>query len=115
MPSNPERKRIEFEGKGGALHEPTPEDREAWRILFTRQLELIRELYAQGKISRRFMDGIEALGLTQDFPDYQKLNQYLEAFGWKLDETNVVYMNKHEWFGAFEKGIFPTTWYIRGL
>lgn len=95
------------------LKEVTPEDREVWQILFTRQMELIKNLHSEGLISDRFLAGVDYLGLTDEFPGFLKMDQFLRSFGWQLQTTPVIYMNKYEWFNSFANHVFPTTWYIR--
>ena len=61
-------------------HDYTDEDREVWHILCDRQTKLTSKL-----AHHSYLDGVEALGLLEQIPDFHKVSERLRGMtGWEI-------------------------------
>lgn len=89
-------------------------ERRVWGILYDRQRALIEDRTAKGQISETFLAGLDALGMTQKFPNLYEISAYLkDRYGWQLVSTPVRYSNKTQWFDWLSRKMWPISEYIR--
>lgn len=85
-------------------------DHETWRILFSRQIELLR-----GRAGDAFLRGVDLLGFESDrIPHLARLSERLfEATGWRVARVPGL-IHEKDFFRLLSERIFPSTDYIRG-
>lgn len=92
------------------FHTFTADDDLTWRLLYEKQWAQC-EQYA----SRRWLEGVEKLGLSADgVPDFAAMSAYFkERVDWELVSTDVVYSDGQDWFEHLDRREFLITEYIR--
>lgn len=88
----------------------TAEEHNTWSRLATRQLK-----NAEGRVSRRFFDGVKQLGITFDkIPDFTEVSNKLEPLtDWHLVSSALDFADGQSWFESLKKNEFFLTEYIR--
>jgi phenylalanine-4-hydroxylase len=86
------------------------EDQETWKLLLTRQMNLL-----PGRAGDAFLEGVHVLGLTPArIPALSALSARLsEATGWRVARVPGL-LHETDFFGLLSRRIFPSTDYIRG-
>jgi phenylalanine-4-hydroxylase len=89
----------------------TDEDRQVWKILFERQMEILNELSA-----REYLSGIKAIGFSADrIPDFKEVNAILaDTTGWTLEVVEGI-INEADFFNLLDQKRFPATTWLRKL
>ncbi len=87
----------------------TPEDHEVWSILYSRQIECIRD-----KASRAYLNGIKKCGFeSSKVPNFNEVNQRLAAAtGWQIYVVPGLIDNQ-PFFKHLSKKEFPATTWLR--
>lgn len=87
----------------------TADDHAVWKLLYTRQNKLIKDLACQ-----EYLDGVELLGLNPEkIPDYDKLNEIMyKKTGWQIAVV-PCFIPADLFFELLSKRHFPATAWIR--
>jgi phenylalanine-4-hydroxylase len=90
----------------------TKKQNEVWKILFNRQLPLVKR-----HASSLYMKGFELLKMTSHrIPTLEELNeQVFTRTGWTVVRTNVRYSTAADWYPRFAKREFMVTDYMRSI
>ncbi len=85
-------------------------DRETWRLLFSRQMELL-----PGRAGEAYLAGVRDMGMTPDaIPALRVLSAALEAAtNWRVARIPGL-LHEKDFFELLANRIFPSTDYIRG-
>jgi phenylalanine-4-hydroxylase len=88
-----------------------PEDFEVWKILFERQMPVLKEL-----ASEEYLEGIRTIGFTAEkIPDFREMNEVLlKATGWSLVVVPGI-IKESDFFDMLSKKQFPATTWLRKL
>jgi len=99
-------------GNTGVASAPayTEEDHDTWNKLYTRQLQLVKNVAC-----RAFFDGFATLDLDPTrLPDHSTVSRRLQQLtGWTLGDAQNEYLNPDDWFDHLAERRFPVTNYIR--
>jgi|JI8StandDraft_1071087.scaffolds.fasta_scaffold41312_3 phenylalanine-4-hydroxylase len=88
------------------------EEHEVWRQLCAMQMKNL-----EGRVSKHYLEGWKALGLTTDrIPDFVEVNKRLkELNGWEVIMTNIVYEDNISWISSLADKKFRITDFIRDI
>ena len=89
----------------------TNEDQTVWKLLFERQLELLKTL-----ATPEYLEALNNIGFTPfKIPDFKETNVILNnASGWKLEVVEGI-INESDFFGLLSQKRFPATTWLRKL
>ncbi len=87
----------------------TKEDHETWKILYERQMEVLKP-----RICKEYLEGLELLGFTANkIPKFTEVNEKLKAItGWEIATTNGLVKSK-AFFDMLKDKKFPSGYFIR--
>jgi len=89
----------------------TDEDFAVWKLLYTRQMEILPQLAA-----KEYLAALERVNFTADrIPDFDEVNKLLEEYtGWKIDVVPHIIPNE-EFFPKLECRTFGATTWLRKM
>lgn len=87
------------------------EDFAVWKLLFERQLEILKNLAAP-----EYLTALDKIGFTPNkIPDFNETNTVLhKSTGWKLEVVEGV-INESDFFELLSQKLFPATTWLRKL
>jgi phenylalanine-4-hydroxylase len=89
----------------------TSENHEVWKILFERQMEILRP-----RVCPEYLEALDNLGFTADkIPNFDEINERLRAFtGWEIVATRGLIKSK-PFFDMLTDKKFPSGNFIRSM
>lgn len=89
----------------------TNEDKQVWKILFERQLNLLKDIAAP-----EFLNALDKIGFVPDkIPDFRETNSILnKTTGWKLEVVEGI-INESDFFELLAQRHFPATTWLRKM
>jgi phenylalanine-4-hydroxylase len=89
----------------------TSEDKAVWKILFQRQMELLKDLAAP-----EFLNALEKIGFVPDkIPDFGETNRILSSStGWTLEVVEGI-ISESDFFDLLAQKRFPATTWLRKM
>ncbi len=89
----------------------TAENHEVWKILYERQMEILRP-----RVCPEYLEAVENLGFTADkIPNFDEINERLRAFtGWEIVATRGLIKSK-PFFDMLTDKKFPSGNFIRSM
>ena len=89
--------------------EYTPDNHETWKMLYERQMGVLRP-----RVCQEYLDALDHLGFTADkIPNFNEVNERLRAAtGWEIVATNGLIKSK-PFFDMLTDRKFPSGFFIR--
>ncbi len=89
----------------------TDEDFSVWKILFERQMKILRNL-----ASDEYLEGLERIGFTgSKIPDFREVNRHLaECTGWQIVVVPGI-ISEPDFFSMLSNKQFPATSWLRKM